>query len=98
MRFSIVYIISLVLSTPFTILGAMFKILHLPFGATLLALGFIFSLVYIILGITDIWKRPLDTAVKLMWLVGFLCISWITGLVYIFVYPKRYVSTSHFSL
>lgn len=90
MKFTIIYLISFVLSSIFTILGAMFKILHLPFGTELLGTGYLFSLAYIILGLIDVWKRPLDTVVKLMWLVGFIFISWITGLVSIFVYPKRY--------
>jgi hypothetical protein len=85
-----IYKASLIISTGFNLLGSFFKIAHYPYGNSLLLIGFLASLVFIILGVTDVLRtesgKPME---KLMWTVGFLFLSWLSGILYYPKYKKR---------
>jgi hypothetical protein len=79
-----IYRFSLILSIFAGVAGAAMKILHYPHSNFLLPFGLIMSLVYICIGLYDSFldkKEP--NIIKLMWLVGFVVLSWIVGLLYL---------------
>jgi ABC-type polysaccharide/polyol phosphate export permease len=78
--------VSLILTIVLNLLGTYFKIAHYPHGTLLLSISLIASLVFIILGLTDVFENEnCRTPEKIMWTVGFIFLSWIAGLLY---YPK----------
>lgn len=81
-----IYQYSLLVSTILVTSGATMKILHLPQSEIILPVGMILSLVYICIGLYDLFldKRG-SSIVKLMWLVGFIFLSWVAGILY---FPK----------
>lgn len=84
------YFPSLIISIIFTFIGAIFKIQHYP-GASLLLLGAILiALIYVFLGIRNVWSKTDKNLVeKIMWTIGFLLFSWITGLAYYITEVKK---------
>jgi len=71
------------------IIGAMFKITHWANGNNFISAGLIASLGYIILGIRDVFSnQKTNLLTKLMWLIGFIFVPWITGLIYYPVFKK----------
>ncbi|MBS1487163.1 MAG: hypothetical protein JST43_06195 [Bacteroidetes bacterium] len=90
MKQSTQYTISLIVSFALTVIGAMFKIVHWEGSSSLLSAGLICGLPFIYLGITDVYQnKKQELLVKLMWTVGFIFISSITGLVYLNQYQKH---------
>jgi hypothetical protein len=86
------YQFSLNICIVFTILGALFKIQHYPYGQLLLILGTISSLGFIVPGLIDVFKNEKNNIpAKMAWLVCFIFLSWITGLIYSGTYKKRYI-------
>jgi hypothetical protein len=80
----ILYRYSLIISTILIFSGAIMKILHLPYSNIILPLGMIFSLVYICIGLYDSFLDKKDSnLIKLMWLVGFIFLSWLAGILYL---------------
>jgi len=74
---------SLIISLIITIIGAMFKIMHWPGASTLLTIGLLTSLIYILIALSNIYQTDKKTLIeKLLWLIGFICFSWIVGLIY----------------
>jgi hypothetical protein len=66
-----------------TIIGAMFKIMHWPGASTLLIIGLLTSLIYILIALFKIFQIENKSVIeKLLWLIGFICFSWIVGLIY----------------
>ncbi|WHZ08363.1 MAG: hypothetical protein OJF59_002116 [Cytophagales bacterium] len=89
MKKSTQYIVSLWVSILFTASGAIFKIMHWPEVNLLFSLGLIFGLPFIYLGIADVYQNRKDTfVVRIMWMIGFIFLSAITGLVYLSQYKK----------
>jgi hypothetical protein len=79
-----IYRYSLILSIVASTAGATLKILHYPYSGILLPLGLVLSLIYICIGLYDSFldkKEP--NIIKLMWLVGFVVLSWIVGILYL---------------
>lgn len=77
---------SLIFAIIFSLLGSYFKISHYPYGDILSGLGLLVSLVFIVLGLLDVFlKSNYKTIEKIMWTVGLILLSWIAGLLY---YPK----------
>ena len=77
------YKTSLIISLSVILIGAMFKIMHWPGGRFLLSIGLLISLIYIVIGLIEIYKTESKTLFeKLLWLIGFIAFSWITGLIY----------------
>jgi len=78
-----VYLTSLIISIAITLLGAIWKILHLPGASPILSFGLFIGLIYIVIALIEIFKTESKTLLdKLLWLVGFILVSWITGLIY----------------
>ncbi len=74
---------SLIISLMITIIGAMFKIMHWPGASTLLIIGLLTSLIYILIALFKIFQIENKSVIeKLLWLIGFICFSWIVGLIY----------------
>lgn len=82
--------VALIITVIFNLLGTFFKISHYPHGSLLLSISVITSLVFIILGLIDVYKnnnsKPYE---KIMWTVGFIFLSWIAGLLYYSKFKKR---------
>ena len=65
------------------IIGAMFKIQHWPGGGILLSIGLLTSLIYIIIGLIEIYKTENKSLMeKLFWIIGFIIVPWIVGFIY----------------
>ena len=78
-----VFRLSLIFTIILNLLGAYFKISHYPGGTTILSISLISSLVFVFLGLTDMFKNEnYKTLEKVMWTIGFIFLSWITGLLY----------------
>jgi hypothetical protein len=83
MKNTTLYLFSLILSVGASILGAFLKVLHLPGASFVLGAGLALSLVYIFIGLHNVFtNRRIVLAEKIMWLVGFLFLNWIAGIVY----------------
>lgn len=82
--------VALIVTVVFNLLGTFFKISHYPHGSLLISISVITSLVFIILGLIDVYKdnnpKPYE---KIMWTVGFIFLSWIAGLLYYSKFKKR---------
>ncbi|PIV48619.1 MAG: hypothetical protein COS19_12775 [Flavobacteriaceae bacterium CG02_land_8_20_14_3_00_34_13] len=76
---------SLIISIVIIIIGAIFKILHWQGGKLLFFIGLLISLIYIIIGLNEIFKNDTKSIFeKLLWFLGFILFSWIIGLIYYF--------------
>jgi len=88
-----IIMISFTCSLFITIVGALFQIMHWPYASILLTVGLLCSLVYVVLCLMEISNSKKVTGLeKLMWLVGFIFISHITGLVYLLSARKRIIT------
>jgi len=73
-----------------TIIGAFFKIQHWPNAQTLLVIGILSTIGYIIRGIYEVQTcAKLPKSEKIMWTVGFIFFGFITGIVYILQGQRR---------
>jgi hypothetical protein len=87
--------ISFILSFVLTIVGALFKIMHWPGATILLIIGLSSLAVFIITALYEVYNsKTINSSEKLMWTVGFLCLSSIAGLVYVLVGRKRVIRNS----
>ena len=85
------YKFSLILSIPVIIIGAMIKIQHWPLASLIISIGLLISLIYIVIGLIDVYKNDNKMLPeKLMWLIGFLMIPMITGLIYYLRMTSKY--------
>ena len=85
------YKFSLLLSIPAIIIGALFKIQHWPSSSLIMLIGLFISLIYIVIGLIDVYKNDNKMLPeKLMWLIGFLMIPMITGLIYYLRMTSKY--------
>ena len=77
------YLPSLLVSIILSFLGAIFKMKHYPGAGFMLQGALLVSFVYIVLGIINVWGRT-DKGIinKVLWTVGFLLFSWVSGLIY----------------
>ncbi|MGK4567611.1 GldL-related protein [Flavobacterium sp. 3HN19-14] len=81
------------LSLLIVITGALFKINHMPAANALLTIGLIFTFIYTVAAILEIFNsRRINSTEKLMWLIGFLFFNFITGILYILSARKRIVA------
>ncbi|MDD2798660.1 MAG: hypothetical protein PHV20_08725 [Bacteroidales bacterium] len=77
------YKISLQVSLWIAIIGAMFRIMHFRGGMFLFYIASIISLIFLVIGLFEIYKTESKTIIdKLLWTIGFLIFPWIIGLVY----------------
>ena len=81
---------SLIAAMVFIVIGAFVKIMHYPNGAIILSIGLLSSLIFIVLGLIDVYSdKKMEIPVKFMWLIGFIFISWISGILYYPNFKKR---------
>jgi len=86
----IAYKHSLISTIILSLVGAYFKIAHYPYGDLLTELSFLISLVFIVLGLLDVFlKSNYKVIEKIMWTVGLVLLSWIGGLLYYSKFKKR---------
>lgn len=79
----ILYRVALFLSIGLTLFGTVGKIQQWPGAGFLLYLGLMLNLVYIAIGLYLIfYSNEKAIEFKLIWLIGFLVLPWITGLIY----------------
>lgn len=84
------YKIALLLSIATGLTGLVLKILHIYAGLILTPLSLLFTLVYIIIALYEIYKSDkiaLDE--KIMWTAGFIIVCTVTGLLYLFMGRPR---------
>ena len=90
MKKSLLYSISLIASIILIVIAAISKIQHRDGTSFLYSLGMIIGLPFIYLGIKDSFEnKKREPMVKLMWTIGFIFLSVITGLVYHEQFRKR---------
>jgi hypothetical protein len=85
------YKFSLLLSIPVIFIGALFKIQHWALSSLIMSIGLLISLFYIVIGLIDVYENDNKMLPeKLMWVVGFLIIPMITGLIYYLRMTSKY--------
>ena len=85
-----IYKLSLFISIALIVIGAVFRIQHWPQGSNLIMIGGAASLAFIFLGAKDVLSNQKESAiVKIMWMVGFIFLSWVTGATYLQQFRKR---------
>lgn len=76
------------------VLGALFKVMHYPNGDLMLTVGVLAMFAYVAVILPEILRSTrIDTAEKLMWITGLLCLTVVAGYLYIFKARKRIVNT-----
>ena len=77
------YVISLALSLPMILFGAIIKLQHLGNSTLYLTIGLLFTLVYFFIAITDLLDSNSQTGMeKILWITGLLMFNWLTGVAY----------------
>ena len=83
---------SLFISIGIAILATWFKLMHEPGSDSFLLISMVAASVFIITAILEVSQsEKIDRSEKIMWIVGFLFLTGIAGLVYIFSGRKRVV-------
>ena len=83
---------SFIISFISTLIGAYFKIIHSEGGETLLMIGIIVGLIFIVSAIYEVrTSKKISNAEKTMWTIAFFFMSGITGLIYFFIGRKRII-------
>ena len=78
-------------------LGLIFKIMHYQYSWTIIMVGLLAAILYTIIALFEIWSsKQILTAEKLMWTSGFIVMSGLTGLLYLFIARKRILRVSPF--
>ena len=75
-----------------TLIGATLKIMHLSGAETLLAIGLITSLVFIVSAIIEVRSsNRLDHREKTMWTIAFLFLNGVAGILYMVSARRRVI-------
>lgn len=83
---------SLFVAIGIAIFASWLKIVHRPGADSLMMLSFLAGAVFIITAIREVaGSQKIDRLEKMMWIVGFLFLTGIAGLVYVFSGRKRVV-------
>ena len=83
---------SLFISIGIAILATWYKLMHKPGSDSFLLISMVAASVFIITAILEVSQsEKIDRSEKIMWIVGFLFLTGIAGLVYIFSGRKRVV-------
>jgi len=81
---------SFIISFIITLIGAYLKITHSEGAETLLIIGIIATLVFIVTAIYEVrTSKRIDNTEKTMWTHAFIFFSGIAGLIYFFIGRKR---------
>jgi len=92
MDFKKILPLSFIISFVLTILGALMKIIHLPFANIFLTIGLISLVVFIVASVNEILKsKKIEGTEKFMWIMGFLFFGMFTGLLYVLEYRKKII-------
>ena len=75
------------------LISIVLKINHNPIEGTVVVLAMIASLLYIYIGITEIWRSGIPQNEKIMWTLGFLFANGIAGAIYLISARKRILNT-----
>jgi hypothetical protein len=79
------YKLSLLVSIPLNVIGALFKIMHWPGASLCLWLGLLMSLPFILIAFATILQsKDLTVLEKGIWVLGFVIFPPLVGLVYYF--------------
>lgn len=78
--------------------GAVMKIMHMSGAEFLLALGLIGGLLFAVLALTEILPAPIQKTEKVMWVIGFIFLNWITVILYLAVGRNRILKNSNKNL
>ena len=84
MKKATIYRLSLWIYSCSFLIGFYLVWLENSIGDFLLGLGFIFALIIIVIGLKDVFSNE-----RLMWLMGFIVITPIAGILYFPTYKKR---------
>ena len=83
---------SFIISVVVVILGALAKIMHCPYSQLLLIIALLAMVVLAISCLYEITKsEKIEGTEKFMWVVGFIVLTMVAGLVYILSARKRIV-------
>ena len=84
------YKIALLLSIAVGLTRLLLKIMHISAGQIFIPLGLLFTLVYVIIALYEIYgSNRITVNEKIMWTAGFIILSAITGLLYLFMGRPR---------
>ncbi len=84
--------LSFTLSIIITVIGALFKIMHLPISTIFLVMGLLTLLIFMVLCILEISNsKKLEGTEKFMWIISFVFFGFITGLLYVLSYRKKII-------
>ena len=76
-----------------TVIAVLFKIYHHPNGDLMLTVGVLAMMVYVAAILPEILRSTrIDTAEKLMWITGLLCLTVVAGYLYIFKARQRIIN------
>lgn len=82
--------VSLIISVPVTIVGALFKLMHWPGASILLQIGLLCILVYTAIALYLIFRSRKPIIEKFLWLIGIVCFGLIAGIIFYFIeIPKH---------
>ena len=85
---------SFIISFIVTLIGAYLKITHAENAETLLIIGVIVTMIFIVSAIYEVrTSERIDNTEKTLWTLAFIFFSGITGLIYFLIGRKRIVST-----
>jgi membrane protein CcdC involved in cytochrome C biogenesis len=85
---------SFIVSFLLTLIGAYLKILHSNEAETFLIIGLVASLIFIVTAIYEVrTSKRIDHRQKTLWTIGFILLSGVTGLLYIFIGRKNVAAT-----
>ena len=88
-----IYLVSLFI----TIIGAVLKISHVDGARAVITIGIAISMVFILFSVYEVnISKQIDRNEKLMWTVGLIFISSITGFVYVFSARKRIIKNNEY--
>jgi hypothetical protein len=74
------------------ILGALMKITHLPGAETLLIIGILGHVVFIVFALNEVWNSiRIEKGEKIMWTISFIFSGTLGPLIYILLGRKRVV-------
>ena len=86
---------SFIISFILILAGAIMKILHFAGSDTMINLGFIIGLIFIVAAIFEVvTSKRINNSEKTMWTIGFILLSGLVGLIYIISGRRRVIANS----
>jgi hypothetical protein len=83
---------SFFINISFVLMGALMKITHLPFAETLLIIGILGNVVFIVFALNEVWTSiRIEKHEKIMWTISFIFSGTLGPLIYILLGRKRVV-------